>query len=201
MKKSIFFLVALFMSVVVSAQSYKLSKQQHEDLKKAAINKVERFQENCRLVAGDAPYNEKTCSGGIIDITMQDFLKDAKIEITALNSNSKSRKLVKRYLLNLALLRKNRYKDINISWWDCAMVENFVKDLNKSKQTGEEWYVGEVTLYQRFNGVTKEGRVVNDVVRRTTKVYANKKEIYSARGASTTYWDVKLGDIQAESIE
>ena len=81
------------------------------------------------------------------------------------------------------------------------MVENFVKDLNKSRETGEEWYVGEVTLYQRFNGVTKEGRIVNDVVRRTTKVYANKKEIYSARGASTTYWDVKLGDIQAESIE
>ena len=79
------------------------------------------------------------------------------------------------------------------------MVGNFVKDANMSRKTGKEWYVGEVTVYQSFNAVTHEGRILKDTVKRTMKVYALKNTIYSTSGVEE-WWDIKLDDITAKSI-
>lgn len=200
MKKLGLFMTILLISVASMAQKMTLTQQQQRDLAMAAVKKVERFQENCKLVASDAPYNEKTCMGGTIDIAMQDFLPNAKIKITSLDGKSYSEKKVRRYLLNLALLRKNQYREVKITYYDCAMVSNFVKDVNKSNETGEDWYIGKVTVYQRFNAETKEGVEVHDVVKRTVEVSATLHEIYRKNGSVRSYWDVKLGNINAKSI-
>ena len=210
--KHFVFLLTMLVTLSASGQNYhsssqktkadkvfKLTQKQSESLKKAAESKVMRFQENCALIGGDASYQEKTCTGGYVDVAMEDFLKDAKIEITSLDGKTSSRKPVRRYLLNLALLKKNRYKSINITSYNCAMVSNFVKDANMSRQTGKEWYVGEVTVYQQFNAVTKEGRILHDTVKRTIKVYALRTQIYSG-GAVEEWWDIKLDDITARNI-
>lgn len=208
--KTVTFFLAMLMTLSVSGQNYQsgstkakpeqvytLTKRQNEDLKKAAIAKVLRFQENCKLIGSkDIPYSDKTCTDGYIDVAMQDFLEGAKIEITSLDGRTSSSKLVKRYLLNLSLLN---YKEIHIESYNCAMVGNFVKDPNMSRKTGQEWYVGEVTVYQVFNAVTQEGRVLRDNVKRTVKVYALKNQIYSASGVEE-WWDIKLDDITAKSI-
>lgn len=210
--KHLVFLLTMLVTLSASGQNYysnsqrskteklfKLTDKQKNDLKRAAESKVMRFQENCALIAGDASYQDKTCNGGYVDVAMQDFLKDAKIEITSLDGKTSSRKPVRRYLLNLALLRKNRYRSINITSYNCAMVSNFVKDVNMSNRTGQEWYVGEVTVYQQFNAVTKEGRTVHDTVKRTMKVYALRNQIYSNDGVEE-WWDIKLDDITARNI-
>ena len=208
--KTVTFLLAILMTLSVSGQNYQsgsiktksekvytLSKKQNEDLKKAAIAKVERFQENCKLIGSkEIPYSDKTCTGGYIDVAMHDFLEGARIEITSLDGKTSSSKLVKSYLLNLSLLN---YKEIHIESYTCAMVGNFVKDANMSRKTGKEWYVGEVTVYQSFNAVTHEGRILKDTVKRTMKVYALKNTIYSTSGVEE-WWDIKLDDITAKSI-
>lgn len=208
--KTVTFLLAMLMTLSVSGQNYQsgsiktksekvytLSKKQNEDLKKAAISKVKRFQENCKLIGSkEIPYSDKTCTGGYIDVAMHDFLEGARIEITSLDGKTSSSKLVKRYLLNLSLLN---YKEIHIESYNCAMVGNFVKDANMSRKTGKEWYVGEVTVYQSFNAVTHEGRILKDTVKRTMKVYALKNTIYSTSGVEE-WWDIKLDDITAKSI-
>ena len=80
------------------------------------------------------------------------------------------------------------------------MVGNFVKDANMSRQTGQEWYVGEVTVYQKFNAVTHEGRIISDTVKRTMKVYATMNQIFGADGRVDTWWDIKLDDITAKNV-
>ena len=94
--KTVIFLLAMLMTLSVSGQNYQsgniktksekvytLSKKQNEDIKKAAIAKVKRFQENCKLIGRkEIPYSDKTCTGGYIDVAMQDFLEGAQIEIT-----------------------------------------------------------------------------------------------------------------------
>jgi hypothetical protein len=79
------------------------------------------------------------------------------------------------------------------------MVGNFVKDPNMSRKTGQEWYVGEVTVYQKFNAVTHERQIMTDIVKRTMKVYALKNQIYSASGVEE-WWDIKLDNITAKNI-
>ena len=116
--KTVTFILAMLMTLSVSGQNYQsgsrksssekvytLSKKQNENLKKAAMSKVARFQENCKLIGSkDIPYSDKTCTGGYIDVAMQDFLDGARIEITSIDGKTSSSKKVKRYLLNLSLL-------------------------------------------------------------------------------------------------
>ena len=191
----------LGMSVGLSAQKYKLTQAEQESLEKAAKEMVENFQNNCRKI-GDSKISsyEKIGEGGIIEVALEDFLnKDTNITITSLNGKSSETKSVNTYLHRLATLAKSVYREINITSYDCAMATGFVRDPNLSRN-GEEWYVGEVKIMQRFRAVTKEKWVIEDLVKRITKVYAKQSSIYIDDGWQAL-WSVKLGDITAESIE
>lgn len=202
--KKLFLLLMAVLTITGTAtaqnQVKELTKQQKKELAEAAIMKVERFQRNCATVAGDGDYSEKTSPGGIVDIAMQDFMSNAKIQTTSLDGKNKNSQKVKKYLMKLALLRKNVYKKIQITSYECAMVTGFTKDINKSKATGEEWYTGVVTIIQEFNAITHEGRVVGDKVRRTVEVKAKLNNIYNTDGSVFEYWDVLLNDIYAINI-
>ena len=207
MKRIGFLLIALLtLSVGLTAQEYKLTRTQQESLEKAAKEMVKTFQDNCRKI-GDTriPFVEKTGKGGIIEMALEYFLdKDTtNITITSLYGKSSETKPVKRYLYKLATLAKDVYREITITSYDCAMVSGFVRDPNLSKN-GEEWYVGEVKVMQRFRAVTRERWIVEDLVEGVTKVYAKTNRIYNRiyndRGWQPL-WIVKLGDITAENIE
>ena len=207
MKRIGFLLIALLtLSVGLTAQEYKLTRTQQESLEKAAKEMVKTFQNNCRKI-GDTriPFDKKTGKGGIIEMALEDFLdKDTtNITITSLYGKSSETKPVKKYLYKLAILAKDVYREITITSYDCAMVSGFVRDPNLSKN-GEEWYVGEVKVMQRFRAVTRERWIVEDLVEGVTKVYAKTNRIYNRiyndRGWQPL-WIVKLGDITAENIE
>lgn len=196
MKRTGFTIVMLALSIGLAAQNYQLTAEQQQSIETEAKKKVETFQENCRIVGNTGKtYDEKTCIGGIIDVALEDFMGNAKIQITNFDGSVQKPKTIRRYLLNLALLARDRYREIDISSYDCAMASDFVPDPNR-----EGWYVGEVKIFQRFSAVTKEFRRVEDVVERTTKVYAKRNKFYTGRGW-TVFWTVLLGDISAKTIE
>lgn len=191
--------VMLCLAMTSFAQRAELSKTEQESVKKRAIQKVKTFQESCRKIADThVAFWEKTCEGGMIEVTMQDFMDDAKIRITSLDGRSFSEKGVKQYLKRLALLSKNTYKEIDITSFDCSLASDFRPDPNR----GEGWYVGEVKVTQIFRALRKgEYNVeVTDKVVRTTKVYA-KKSTLIVNQKNVPYWDVKLGDIKARNID
>lgn len=196
MKRTGFTIAMLALSIGLAAQNFRLTAELQDSIEAKAKEKVETFQENCRIVGSTGrTYDEKTCIGGIIDVALEDFMKESKIEITNFNGAVQRPKTIRRYLLNLALLARDRYREIEISSYDCAMASDFVPDPNR-----KGWYVGEVKIFQRFSAVTKEFRKVEDVVERTTKVYAKRNKIYTGKGW-TVYWTVLLGDISAKTIE
>ena len=134
--KTVIFLLAMLMTLSVSGQNYQsgniktkaekgftLSKKQNEDIKKAAIAKVKRFQENCKLIGRkEIPYSDKTCTGGYIDVAMQDFLEGAQIEITNFDGTVQRPRIVRRYLQNLAALGNHRINMVSIASFDFAVI-------------------------------------------------------------------------------
>ena len=135
--KTVIFLLAMLMTLSVSGQNYQsgniktksekvytLSKKQNEDIKKAAIAKVKRFQENCKLIGRkEIPYSDKTCTGGYIDVAMQDFLEGAQIEITNFDGTVQRPRIVRRYLQNLAALGNHRINMVSIASFDFAVIQ------------------------------------------------------------------------------
>ena len=135
--KTVTFLLAMLMTLSVSGQNYQsgniktesekvytLSKKQNEDLKKAAIAKVERFQENCKLIGSkEIPYSDKPCTGGYIDMAMQDFLEGAQIEITNFDGTVQKLRTVRRYLQNLAVLGNHRIYMVSIASFVFAVIQ------------------------------------------------------------------------------
>ena len=135
--KTVIFLLVMLMTLSVSGQNYQsgniktesekvytLSKKQNEDLKKAAIAKVKRFQENCKLIGSkEIPYSDKTCTGGYIDVAMQDFLEGAQIEITNFDGTVQKLRTVRRYLQNLAVLGNHRINMVSIASFDFAVIQ------------------------------------------------------------------------------
>ena len=196
MKRTGMLLLWMVLCLNLSAQTYRLTANDQRNLKEMAVQMVNRFQSNCRTIADkNTPSSQVTCAGGIIDNTMKDFMEDARIEITSLDGKTTSNRKVKEYLHRLFRLRETRYSSIRISWYHVNVAENFTKDPNRPNL-----YVGEVTLVQRFSGVTHEGQVLKDQVRRKTKVYATPQE-YRDKNTKKIRWIIKLGDISAKTIQ
>lgn len=196
MKRTGMLLLWMVLCLNLSAQTHRLTANDQRNLKEMAVQMVNRFQSNCRTLADKrTPAQEVTCAGGIIDTAMKDFMEDARIEITSLDGKTTSNREVKKYLHRLFRLRETRYKEIRISWYNVNVAENFTKDPNRANL-----YVGEVTLVQRFSGVTHEGQVLEDQVRRKTKVYATLQE-YRVKNTKKIRWIIKLGDISARTIQ
>lgn len=197
MKRTGMLLLLMAMCLNLSAQTHRLTANDQRNLKEMAVQMVNRFQSNCRTIADkNTPSSQVTCVGGVIDNTMKDFMEDARIEITSLDGKTTYKpKPVKKYLNDLFRLRETRYSSIRISWYNVNVADNFTKDLNRPNL-----YVGEVTLVQRFWGVTHEGQVLEDQVRRKTKVYATPQE-YRDKNTKKIRWIIKLGDISAKTIQ
>ncbi|MFQ3212996.1 MAG: hypothetical protein ACI9C9_000522, partial [Marivirga sp.] len=56
-------------------------------------------------------------------------------------------------------------------------------------------YVGIVTVYQRFEGTSKEGLNYKDTTKKDITIYVEKKKTQIA-GRTIEFWDVMLGDIR-----
>lgn len=155
---------------------------------------VEKFQKNCQSIADvSIPYGDKIEPNGIIEMALSDFWKDATIVITNFDGTSQPDKTVDEYLHNLALLADERYSKIKITSVQVGFASEFEKDPNH-----KGWYKGYIHVQQTFTADTEEGFRLSDVVRRKFAVYARKWELQSA---GKVYWDIKLGDVKAKSIE
>lgn len=199
MKRAVFMLTLLCMVSVAFAQHVSLTAREQASLKEQAVKKVKSFQESCKTIAdSNIPFYKKTSKDGYIDVTMLDFLDDARIRVTSLNGKNFTEKPVKQYLKRLALLSGRVYKEVHISSFDCAVSADFVPDPNK----GKDWYVGEVQIIQVFRAIQKgEYNVeVSDKVVRKTKVYAKRGSLI-VNHRNVPYWDVKLGNITAKNVD
>lgn len=184
-------ILCCIMACTVSAQKkkYDLPPSEQHNIQLAAIDKVNRFQSTCALIAGKKTTRVQKTS--YINTTMKDFQTNARIIITGFDGTSEN-KPVREYLEKLSLLSE-RYARIEITWTDCHITDEFEYDAN----TG--MYIGWAQVTQKFNALTGERIPLNDVVERTVKIYAKKTVVYD-KNRVRKRWVIQLGDITARNI-
>ena len=192
-KRYIVWMTALMMAVVSWGQTYRLTEKDQEALRVSAIDKVERFQSNCRYIADVSLTNSQKQSA--IRTAMVDFMKSANIVVTSLSGVKQKPKLVKTYLNRLAYNLPDVYSYIDITFSDCHIASDFKKDPNLPNT-----YRGIVKVIQYFNAMTKEMQWKSDIVIREIEVIATATDIYK-NNTTQKMWSVKLGNVEGKALQ
>ena len=192
-KRYIVWMTALMLAVSSWGQTYRLTEKDQEALRVSAIDKVERFQSNCRYIADVSITNAQKQSA--IRTAMVDFMKNANIVVTSLTGVKQKPKLVKTYLNRLAYNLPDVYSYIDITFSDCHIASDFKKDPNLPNT-----YRGIVKVIQYFNAMTKEMQWKSDIVEREIEVIATATDIYK-NDTTQKMWNVKLGNVEGNALQ
>ncbi|MEQ6118925.1 hypothetical protein [Reichenbachiella sp. MALMAid0571] len=122
----------------------------------------------------------------VMDRAEELFTTDSEMGVSTLSSDKVNYYKVREYFERLMALN---YDKVNIKWYDI----HYVSDL---EQQPDGTYVGVITIYQRFEGTTKDSSLTyKDTTKKDITIYVKKKETQIA-GRIIEFWDVLLGDIR-----
>ena len=82
------------------------------------------------------------------------------------------------------------YDRVPITWYNIQ----YISDLELQP---DGRYVGVITIFQRFEGTTKDGLKYMDTTQKDITIYVEKK-VTQIGGREIQFWDVLLGDIRVK---
>ncbi len=162
-----------------------LSSERKKAVDTLALEKVRDLSKYISIVGSkETPWAE---ANRVIDRALELFMEGSEIGVSSLN-----RKEVRYYKIRTYLERLMRlnYDKVSIEWYNIE----YVSDLERQP---DGRYVGVITIYQRFEGVTKEGLKYVDTTKKDITVYVERKET-QIDGITIGFWDVLLGDIRVK---
>lgn len=183
--KSIFALLiccAIFQNV--SAQD-NISPDRKAAIDSLALEKVRDLSKYITIL-GDkkTPFSEAT---RVIDRALELFMPGSTMGVSSLYRKKIETYPIKDYLQRLTRLN---YAKVTISWFNIQYVSDLVKQPDGR-------YVGVITIFQKFEGVTKEGLKYVDVTKKDITVYVERKQT-QIDGIPVGFWDVLLGDVKVK---
>ena len=92
---------------------------------------------------------------------------------------------VRRYFERLMALNYDR---VSVEWFNIQ----YISDLELQP---DGTYVGVITIFQRFEGISDDGPSYKDTTKKDITVYVKKKSTQIS-GRIIEFWDVLLGDIR-----
>jgi len=176
----------LFLQKAVVAQNDSIvSGERKKEIKRLALEKVRDLSKYISLI-GDkkTPWSE---SNRAIKRTVELFMEGSQIGVSSLSRKEVKYYGVRKYLERLMRLN---YAKVEIEWFNIE----YVSDLQKQP---DGRYVGVITIYQKFEGTTKEGMKYVDTTKKDITVYVERKET-QINGIKIGFWDVLLGDIRVK---
>ena len=186
MKNKIF--IAILMLFVVSSVSYAqdiISPERKKAIDTLALEKVRDLSKYISIVG-----NKETAwaeANRVIDRALELFMEGSEIGVSSLYRKEVSYFKIRTYLERLMRLNYDRVK---IEWYNIE----YVSDLERQP---DGKYVGVITIYQRFEGITAEGMKYVDTTKKDITVYVERKET-QIDGITIGFWDVLLGDIRVK---
>ncbi len=126
----------------------------------------------------------------VIDRALELFMDGAEMEVSSLYRKKVAVYPIKEYLERLTRLN---YAKVKITWFNIQYVSDLVKQPDGR-------YVGVITIFQKFEGVTKEGLVYKDITKKDITVYVERKQT-QIDGIPVGFWDVLLGDIRVKETK
>jgi hypothetical protein len=113
------------------------------------------------------------------------FAPAAEMGVSSINRKEVNYYKVRQYFERLMALNYDR---VSIEWYDI----HYISDLERQP---DGKYVGVVTIYQRFEGVSEDGMRYKDTTKKDITIYVERKKTQIA-GRTVEFWDVLLGDIK-----
>ncbi|MFH1119546.1 MAG: hypothetical protein V1775_06960 [Bacteroidota bacterium] len=161
----------------------QISPSRKQAIDSLALEKVRDLSKYISIVGNkDTPWSE---ANRVIERTLELFADGAMMGVSSLSSQEVNYYGVREYLERLMALN---YDKVNIQWYNIQ----YISDLERQP---DGRYVGVITIYQRFEGTTKEGLRYVDVTKKDVTVYVERKTTQIS-GRIIGFWDVLLGDIR-----
>ncbi len=163
-----------------------LSPERKQAVDSLAMEKVRDLSKYISIIGSkETPWSE---ANRVIDRAEELFMQGSEIGVSSLVRPEVSYYGVRKYLERLMRLN---YSKVEISWYNIE----YVSDLQKQP---DGTYVGVITIFQKFKGYDKEGKLIyQDTTKKDITVYVKRKETQIG-GRLIGFWDVLLGDIRVK---
>ena len=188
MNKIAYLLILVFglgISAQVVAQD-NLSPERKQAVDSLALEKVKDLSKYISIIGDKStPWSE---ANRVIDRAEELFMQGSEIGVSSLANPEIKYYKVRTYFERLMRLNYNK---VEIEWYDI----DYVSDLQRQP---DGTYVGVITIFQKFKGYDKEGRLIyKDTTKKDITVYVKRKET-QINGRLIGFWDVMLGDIRVK---
>ena len=166
-----------------SAQSGDISPERKQAIDSLALEKVRDLSKYISIIGNKkTAYSEAT---RVMDRAEELFSPGAEMGVSSINRKEVNYYKVRQYFERLMALNYDR---VSIEWYDI----HYISDLERQP---DGKYVGVVTIYQRFEGVSEDGMRYKDTTKKDITIYVDRKKTQIA-GRTVEFWDVLLGDIK-----
>lgn len=175
--------VFLFATVTSLVAQDEISPSRKLAIDSLALEKVRDLSKYISIIGNkDTPWSE---ANRVIERTLELFADGALMGVSTLNREEVNYYGIREYLERLMALN---YDKVTIQWYNIQ----YISDLERQP---DGRYVGVITIFQRFEGTTKEGLRYVDVTKKDVTVYVERKTTQIS-GRIIGFWDVLLGDIR-----
>jgi hypothetical protein len=176
-------LVSLFFAGNVSAQKDEISPERKQAIDSLALEKVRDLSKYIAIIGNKkTPFSE---ASRVMDRAEELFTPDSEMGVSSINRKEVNYYKVRKYFERLMALNYDR---VTISWYDI----HYISDLERQP---DGKYVGVVTIYQKFEGVSDDGMKYKDTTKKDITIYVERKKT-QIQGRTIEFWDVMLGDIR-----
>jgi len=163
-----------------------LSPERKHAIDSLALEKVRDLSKYIIIIGSkETPWSE---ANRVIDRAEELFMQGSEIGVSSLTRKEINYYQVRKYFERLMRLNYNK---VEIEWYNIE----YVSDLQRQP---DGTYVGVITIFQKFKGYDKEGRLIyQDTTKKDITVYVKRKETQIG-GKLIGFWDVLLGDIRVK---
>ena len=176
-------LLSVCLTGFLQAQSADISPERKQAIDSLALEKVRDLSKYIAIIGNKkTQYSEAT---RVMDRAEELFAPGSEMGVSALNRKEVNYYKVRKYFERLMALNYDR---VTIKWYDI----HYISDLERQP---DGRYVGVVTVYQRFEGVSDDGMKYKDTTKKDITIYVERKKTQIA-GRTVEFWDVMLGDIR-----
>lgn len=185
--KNLRYILLVVFTLVTVAGTYaqnNIDPKRKQAIDSLALEKVKDLSKYISIIGNkETQFSE---AQRVMDRAEELFAEGSEMGVSSLSSEEVNYYKVRTYFERLMALN---YDKVKIQWYDI----HYVSDL---EQQPDGSFVGVITIYQRFEGTSKDGSLTyKDTTKKDITIFVKKKETQIA-GRIIEFWDVMLGDIR-----
>lgn len=181
--KILWIVTALTLAGICSQAQPQISPERKAAIDSLALEKVRDLSKYISIIGNkETPWSE---ANRVIERTLELFMPGSQMGVSSLFSEEVKYYGIREYLERLMKLN---YDKVKIEWYHIQ----YISDL---EQQPDGRFVGVITIFQRFEGITGDQMIYKDVTKKDITVYVERKQTQIG-GRLIGFWDVMLGDVR-----